>query len=218
MIQQPLLIASYPRSGSTWIRFLLCRLYYPELALTFDMVNAHIPGIDDPEGVKRGVDRPLYWKTHQLRHASNVMHLHRHVGDVLESEWWYKKKFHDEQRDFRTYLEATDYGKEWRDFVEWYHPALLNLSYDDLGNVDVVSALAPWLSRDKWQDALSACSFERMQQAEQLGFGIYPEGRKDIRFIRSGKSGQWKQWHPELRKAMLEKNAVHLKMLGYGSE
>lgn len=40
------IIASYPRSGSTYLRFILCNLYYPETTHTFETVNRLIPTIE----------------------------------------------------------------------------------------------------------------------------------------------------------------------------
>ena len=215
MIQQPTLIASYPRSGSTWLRFILCHTFYPELEHTFATVNFHIPGLDDPRGVVEGMTAPLFYKTHMKRHGTSVIFLHRHVGDVLESEWWYKKKFHAESRGLEEYLKAVEFGKEWREFTDHYYPANRQIAFDELNHADCIHSLIPWITRERIEKAIKKSSFARLQQAEELGFGIYPQGDKSIKFIRNGTSGQWKQWRPDLRANLLHHNQVHLKMLGY---
>jgi hypothetical protein len=51
MLDCPCLIASYPRSGSTWVRFILSNLLHPEESHDFDSVNQIIPDIGDPQGL-----------------------------------------------------------------------------------------------------------------------------------------------------------------------
>ncbi|MEL6581985.1 MAG: hypothetical protein AAFQ14_19735, partial [Cyanobacteria bacterium J06621_12] len=40
-----LFLVSHPKSGNTWIRFLICNLIYPELDITFTNINNMIPDI-----------------------------------------------------------------------------------------------------------------------------------------------------------------------------
>lgn len=212
-MNNPLLIASYPRSGSTWFRFVLCNLYYSHIQHDFASVNQYIPPIDDPAGMKAAINDPLFYKTHGLHHSGRVIFLHRHVGDVLISEWWYKKKFHDDQRTLAEYIQATSFGQGWREHVNWYFPCAHTLAFDLIGKVSSYAFCG--LPRPLVEAALQKSSFDRLKEVEKKGFGIYPSGNPDISFIRDGHSGQWLELDDAIRDTLLEKNFTQLKMLGY---
>ena len=214
MPYNPFIIASYPRSGSTWFRFVLCNLIYHPEEMTFGKVNKLIPPIDHPPGLLAGIHRPRFFKTHGMHAASHLVYLHRHVGDVLESEYWYKKKMYGEARSFTDFLKEVDYGEQWRQHVDFYFPAMCNISYEEIALPEtyVVFTNSTLMSIKR---AIDKATFERMRELEKQGFGDYPSGDLSIPFCRVGQSGQWLQWKKELRDTLLEKNAVQLKMLGY---
>lgn len=213
-MKYPVVIASYPRSGSTWLRFVLCNLFYPDRKHDFESVNHLIPPIDHPEGLLAGVQSPLFYKTHGQTHATNVIFLFRHVGDVLESEWWYKKKMAADTRELREFVEQSDYGAGWRQMVEFYFPARLNISYRDLDNPNTYVPFDPNVVRIF--AALQASKFSKMQQMEtDQGLGGYPTGDSSIKFCRRGIRGQWREWPQDMQETLLQKNAVQLKKLGY---
>jgi len=214
IVTTPAVIAAYPRSGSTWLRFVLCNLLYPSQEHDFASVNRCIPPIDDPAGLLNGIDHPLFYKTHAKVTSSNIVYVYRHVGDVLESEWWYKRKMWDEKRSFEDYLKATEFGKEWREHVEHYFPAISNVSYEQIGMVATYERLTfddPLTTRR----ALEKAEIDKMRKLEERGFGIYPSGNTQIDFCRKGESGNWKQWAPALKQELLDANKVQLKLLGY---
>lgn len=219
----PYIIASYPRSGSTWFRFVLAHVFYenPEkehgedVLFTFNDVNCLIPPIDHGPGVLDGIFNPRFYKSHALHQSSRIIYLHRHVGDVLISEWWYKKKFHGESRSIESYLLDVDYGREWRAHVNHYFPQNWMLSYDELSLPQSYLSLGIGIEKDRLERALRLCSFAAMQKEEEQGFGKYPSGDLSIRFVRRGKSQQWRELPDPCIGAILEKNAVQLRLLGY---
>jgi estrone sulfotransferase len=214
MLHHPIIIASYPRSGSTWLRFVLCNLFHNDQEHDYNSVNQHIPPIDHDPGLLAGIDHPHFYKTHSYQYSTNILFLHRHVGDVLESEWWYKRKMWDEKRPLDQYLHDVDYGEEWRSYANFYYPALLNVRYGDLGDPDTYRRFATF-STTAILEAIRKSTFDKMQAAEEGGFGIYPSGDLKIKFCREGKSGQWKRWPAPWQQTLLEKNQIQLKKLGY---
>jgi len=218
LMPQPVLLASYPRSGSTWLRFIFANIHFNEVEHDIDSVNRYFPGLDGDEGIAAAEQPIRFLKTHMKLHANNVIFLHRHIGDVLTSEWWYKKKFHDDSRSLHDYLVATGYGEEWREHVDWYYPARWNLAYQDINNMDALASLLPFTDRAWIDSALHASSFQHLQKVEEKGFGIYPAGNPEIKFFRSGKSDQWHDWEQADRTELLWRNRKQLTLLGYGTE
>ncbi len=212
------IIASYPRSGSTWIRFILFNLIYPNLEASFENVNRYIPSIDTDAWVNN--DHSKFYKTHRILPVDNIIFLHRHIGDVLISEYWYKKKFHFDERSFGEYLIACDYGKEWRTHVSFYitnHKYLL--SYEDMHDakniVSLIKAINLPYNKNEIYRAIQKSDFEKMQQAELVGLGGYDAGDTSIKFVREGTCGQYLDLPKEIIEKILEKNNLQLKLLGY---
>jgi estrone sulfotransferase len=213
----PIIIASYPRSGSTWMRFILSNLFHPEVDHTFDSVNKHIPPIDYAPGLLEGIKEPFFFKTHGLTTAANVIYLYRHVGDVLISEFHYKRKMHADKRGLNEFLQECDFGREWRAHVDHYFPAILNIPYQEIGEEETYESLTIGIpyAYQATRTAIQKSSFLNMRTLEKKGFGSYPSGDPNIHFCREGTSHQWETLDPDVRKEILGKNATQLKMLGY---
>lgn len=212
----PELLASYPRSGSTWLRFILCNLLYPDMEHDFDSVNKHIPTYESWGEMKGGIQTVEYYKTHSLSFAQRVIFLHRHIGDVLISEYHYKRKFHADPRIFEEFVIACDYGQEWRQHINHYFPCNKMISFEDLDSAYLLkNKLGLTHTEEQITAAIEKSSFAIMQKAEDKGFGIYESGDVNIKFIRNGKSGQWKELSEGLQHRIVEKNYIQLKALGY---
>lgn len=214
-MKQPYLIASYPRSGSTWLRFILCHLYYAG-PHDFSTVNHFIPDLDDFKSTFRC---PLFFKTHSLRNSSRIIFLHRHVGDVLISEYHYKRKFHGESRSLESFFEAVDYGQGWREHIRHYFPSRLAISYDSLDSVEEIGNLLAEANLGNQlldaSEAINRSSFAEMQKAESKGLGCYPSGDESIKFVRKGITGQWRDLDLRVQMKIIDLNSTELRWLGY---
>lgn len=222
MNEYPYFIASYPRSGSTWLRFILCHLFQPSIPHTMATVDRFIPYVDGADAWRAAVDRPLFIKSHRVGHnRDRVIWVYRHVGDVLISEWWYKQKFGGEARPLVEYLEADDWGAGWRAHVDYYFPCQLMLEYGELADPfrvwQIINQITPHYSFAEVGRAAAQCSFLHLQEVEQQGFGIYPSGDLNIKFFRKGCSDQWRSLPEKLQEKIIQKNYIQLRMLGYES-
>lgn len=214
----PLIISSYPRSGSTYLRFILANLFYPKIEHTFETVNKLIPSID---GDSKPTD-VFFCKTHRVIPEETFIYIYRHVGDVLISEWYYKQKFHGDKRGFGKFLEACDYGMQWRENVDAYIDFENKIEFNEIGDatrisdvLDNIGFYFPAGYMKGIKSAINKSSFDKMQEVEKLGFGEYPTGNPDIKFVREGTSGQYLKLPYRLRTLILEKNKEQLEKLGY---
>ncbi|QDP54868.1 MAG: putative sulfotransferase domain protein [Prokaryotic dsDNA virus sp.] len=208
-------IASYPRSGSTWLRCVLFKLTRPGEDMDMEAVNSVIPTLEDDSEMLSSIQFPDYFKTHQLRCGQRIIHLHRHVGDVLVSYWHYLRKFNYEQRTLEEFLEDLDYGQEWRDHANHYFPCEVDISYEQLKNPKVIKQVIPDASLAQINKALTACAIDKLRVMEKHGFGSRPTGDPEIKFFRKGTTGQWKDLPLEIGETLIEKNHKELRMLGY---
>src|SRR3990167_2785931 len=213
----PLLIASYPRSGSTWLRFILCNLLYPEISHDFASVDRHIPYLDHLPMMKDSIPNPRFYKTHQLHQGQRVVFIHRHVGDVLISEYHYKRKYSGEGRCLLEYLIADGWGTNWRAHVNHYFPCERSLRFGEIGDPSCLHRVFPGISEEDFRLAISKSTFDTLQKIEsEKGTGLYPGGGNlDIRFIRNGRSGQWREMDKMVQDYLIEQNFCQLKKLGY---
>ena len=210
-MKTPTLIASYPRSGSTYLRFLLTNLLYPDQDHDINSVNKHIPTIESKEEVLQGISSPRFYKTHELRNPANSILLHRHVGDCLVSEYHYHKDYHDYEGSMSDFLKEVDYGNNWRCMIDHYYPCR-SVSFDYLIKKPVYALRAisdmakiyppgcSWVQQ--YEKVVEKCNFDYLQ-------------KQDNTFFRSGKVDQWKKLNAKTREKILEKNWMHLKILGY---
>lgn len=209
------LISSYPRSGSSWFRFIICNLYYPNQKHDFISVNDLFPGIDTD---KPHIGSPKWGKTHELKEVD--LFLFRHVGDVLISLYHYNRKFDkDFSMSFREFLFETDFGKEWREHVNYYKDHPNKLRYTHIDKVEfIVNITNGQFSDLEVETAITKSHFTVMQKAEEKGFGVYPSGDLSIKFCREGRDAQWTELENGLRFMIEQKNEKELQMLGFNAK
>lgn len=232
-------LISYSKSGSTYLRFILANLFWPEMEHNFDTIHQLIPSIGSEEMKMNGqlpvsMTIPTIRKTHEPRFFDeNSFVLFRHPGDVLESFWHHNRKFYKEKRTLMQFIEDSNFGQEWRDFVNTIHlndvkPYQIIL-YDELiDNVKCmnrVSFIANCVCTDEvdyktFDDVILAVkksSFENMQKIEtEKGIGhLYDNSNKDINFVRKGGLNYWLQWPEMYQYELLRQNQNELRLLGY---
>ncbi len=95
---QTVWLASYPKSGNTWVRFLLYALMFGPPEKSID-VSKRIPDVHRPLPFDRPASGPMYAKTHfeltdrhpALATTARAVHVVRHPKDVLLSALHYKR-------------------------------------------------------------------------------------------------------------------------------
>ena len=81
-------LVSYPRSGNTWVRFLLGNLIYPNDPVTFSNIESRIPEIYfNRDRFLRELPQPRILKSHECfqPHYPNVIYIVRDPRDVAVS-------------------------------------------------------------------------------------------------------------------------------------
>jgi len=106
-VGQQIYIVSYPRSGNTWMRFLLMNMFYPEEEISFPNVNRLVPDAHQKAGWhKHKVFDPLILKCHIQEYApyyvSKNVYIYRDGRDVAVSYYYFKGL--DKELEFNEYL------------------------------------------------------------------------------------------------------------------
>jgi hypothetical protein len=214
-------LVSYPKSGNTWVRFLLANLIYPNETVGFANINRLLPSPDvASKRFLRKLPRPRILKSHEPFDVRfrKVIYLVRDPRDVAVSEYYFdlKKRYIDPDVTLEQFVkrfidgETSAYGS-WREHTaSWIaarhgSPAFLLVRYEDLlaDSLGETGKIAEFLGIQAGPERLEAAvrrsSADRMrkleiQQADQ--WTGTRNTRKEIPFVRAAKSGGWKNTLP----------------------
>jgi len=136
-------LVSYPRSGNTWVRYLLANLLEPERDWDINNLRRVVPDIYESFPANWLQRSPRVLKSHEpfTSRYKNVIYLYRDGRDVAVSYYDYMKKLHKYEDDFPTFLtlfltDGLPYGSWHRHIGSWLleNPvaSLYSLQYEQL--------------------------------------------------------------------------------------
>jgi hypothetical protein len=239
-------VASYPRSGSTWLRFLLLELLTRDSA-HFDSVNRTIPDVGRHRGcpaILPGGARLI--KTHEAYRSiyQKAVYIVRDVRDVVLSEFAYENARQRISEDFDAFLmlflksSVNGYGT-WQEHVaSWVDSPLestgqlLLIKFEDLrahteGTLErVLDFLGLAADGRQIRQAIANNDVQRMQEKENQVSDIdgYSPRKTNgngngSRFVRSGAVGRWRRRFSDEQVHLIEQYAgLSLARLGYPLE
>lgn len=210
-------LVSYPRSGSTWLRFLIGNLICKDCPVTFQNVEKIIPDIHvNSSRFIANVPRPRLIKSHEYYDPryGKMVYLVRDPRDVALSYYRYYRKIRrfPEGYPMDKYIASFLTGElqSWGSWVQnvssWLavregKPGFLLLRYEDLRQdpVGELSRVCDFLqircTSDQLIKAIHLSSADRMRGLEmtQGDEWVTTRGtRKDVPFIGAATSGLWK--------------------------
>lgn len=236
-------LVSFPRSGNTWTRFLICNLMDPDNPVSFAELESRIPEIYDvTDRELRAFPRPRIIKSHESFEPryKKVIYIVRDPRDVLLSyyEFQLKRRVITESCSLEEFVprfmdsEFEPKTGSWRDHVlSWIatrkdQPNFLLLRYEDMiANTHQESAkIAAFLGLDTSPErtarAVELSSADRMRKLEQEQSGEWKETkntRQDKPFVRKAAPGGWKSALPEHCVSQLESAwGDVMRLAGYG--
>ena len=227
--------ASYPRSGSTWMRFLLYESIAGESS-GFGNVNQSIPDVKEHKiGVPLMPNGGRLIKTHEVYHPEykKAVYLVRDPRDVALSEYAYQTALGLVDQPLDEYLrvfltKGVNPFSSWSAHVESWLSAplstenLLVVKFEDLrrdtvkGVADVIRFFGIEPNEERIRQAIANNSVERMKAKEKES----PQrASKKGQFIRSGSVGGWRGSMTEAQVKVVRDNATDLlNRLGYPLE
>lgn len=224
-------LVSFPRSGNTWTRFLVCNLIDPDHPVNFAELESRIPEIYFvPDRVLRTFPRPRVIKSHECfdPRYRKIIYIVRDPRDVLISyyEFQLKRRVISDECSLEEFLprfmESAIEPKigSWRDHVvSWTatrggQENFLLLRYEEmLANTQKEAAkIAAFLgldtSTERTARAVELSSADRMRKLEKEQAGQWSatkKTRRDKPFVRKAVSGDWKTRLSETCVAKIEK-------------
>ena len=235
-------IASYPRSGNTWLRFVLFDILVSGQASGFDEVNHIIPdvGLHKPAiPLLPGSGRLI--KTHEpfQKEYRKAIYLVRDARDVALSEFAYQKALGWIPDDFDSFLQRFVRGEvnpfsAWHEHVpDWMDsklastPEFLLIRFEEMRRnteetlVQVLDFLGVDVDRRVVTEAIANNTLKKMQEKEQKSPQLSntapnPNGSEESRFIRSGSIAGWRnRLTAEQSRLIEDKAGPVLERMGY---
>ena len=215
-------IVSYPRSGNTWIRFLIGNLLSDNEPVTFANVERRVPDIyQNTAYALQASPRPRFLKSHEYfdPRYPKVIYIVRDPRDIAVSYYHYSRKTRQlgDSDPIERFVEDFVAGKvftigSWAENVGSWIGAkaddpdrFLLLRYEDLLATPVVELekIAKFLninaSDTRINKAVELSTAEQMQEIERKTAKQWvatKNDRPDIPFVRKARSGTWKEELP----------------------
>lgn len=229
-------IVSYPRSGSTWLRTILCNLLVPEAQGDPRIISTRIPGVSL---CRLGLDRkakrydPAIIHSHRKyrKGFNKVLYLVRDGRDSVISLYHYTTTRYGESVSFKEWFDlykAGVYGTRWHAHVEsWLKQGkndlkenLLVIRFEDLKK-DTVSCIKQIVAffglsipPHMILQAIDNATIEKAKAWEKRFLGE-PKSA-DASLCRGGQSGQWKDCFPPTElQAFIDMSEHALRLAGY---
>lgn len=215
-------IISYPKSGSTWTRFLVANLAHPEETVTFANLDRVLPAtaVASRRQLKK-MSRPRILKSHNYfdHRYKRVVYVVRDPRDVVLSEYRFNLKGRAIQdgypiEKFVTRFvngEIGDYGSWKENVASWVATRcgssnFLLLRYEDMvaDTAREVAKVAAFLGIHASPERIasvveksSADKMRAMEKKESETWVVTKGRRKDIPFVGAATAGGWKSKLPQ---------------------
>lgn len=232
-------LVSYPKSGNTWLRFLIGN-YLTGNQCDFNNCAKIVPDLHKTNQKKcSNLKRPRFIKSHFpfTTDYKRVVYLVRDGRDVAISYYFHLIKFHEitKETDFKDYLVTFNNGYINRRYSSWSNHVnswldrkldnILLVKYEEM-KIDPISQVTKILQfaglpidEQAVVEAVNYSNFENMKKLEneqQYNSRMMAKSDRNMSFVRSGSVGQWNNFFDD--KSMQNFERIHgsaLKRLGY---
>lgn len=195
-------LVSYPRSGNTWVRFLLGNLIYADTAVTFSNIESRIPEIYfNRDRFLRELPRPRILKSHESfqPHYPRVIYIVRDPRDVAVSYYHHNVKARNipdgyPLSEFVPRFIRGEFDRRfgcWRDHVlSWTavrggNPWFIILRYEEM-KADPAQALRRVVT------FLKDCAFSAIASGDEaIERAITLSSPERMRALEKQEAGQW---------------------------
>ncbi len=225
-----ILLASYPKSGNNWIRFLIANVVFPDKEVGWDNIDKLIfdPTVTAQRDFVRA-RRPRVMRTHfpfdpRFR---RVIYIVRDPRDIAVSQYHYARKVRRIEDDYpiERFMDMFMAGDLTRTNGSWgenagswlaarhRHPEFLLLRYEDLlaDTARELTRVAKFIGFSSDPEliarAVASSSARRMREKEKKEgqqSNFMKGSRQDLPYVRAAKSGGWRKDLPETQVARIE--------------
>ncbi|MGH8119616.1 MAG: sulfotransferase domain-containing protein [Gammaproteobacteria bacterium] len=211
-------LVSYPKSGNTWMRYLLAYAIWPDIHTpTLEDMAGLIPsyGLEYDNKLMLNPESPCNKLKHRIikehfpynqvakRYVKNAIYLCRDGRDAIVSYWYFINQVRGTNIPIKDFIResATHPSGPWHDHVHYWLEAPINklvIRYEDmLANPALCLKKAltfAKLERDESivNQAVAHSSFSSLKEIEKRkSFKL--DMLKNVDFVRQGKVGSWQE-------------------------
>lgn len=208
-------LVSYPRSGNTWMRFVLGSLIH-DVDVNFDNMEEYFPDIyRNTYSQLERLKTLRYLKSHEPydKRYPKVVYIVRDPRDVAISYFYWMLKFNKFAGELDGFLDLffdlngisygrwDDHYRSWRENNDKVNRGVLFLKYEDLidNTIDSIKTILSFININIDNDVIHAVvksnSFSEMKNKENYASDqntLFKATNKQIPFVRKGKIEQWK--------------------------
>lgn len=227
-------LASFPRSGNTWLRTILVNILTQGKEFTPEIRAQLIPGISIQNAARiRHTPSPRLIKTHSWYRSTIpcTVYLVRDGRDVLVSLYHYLITRNGKMKSFDDFFEeylAGFYGQTWHENVaSWFIQGKKALSHKMLIiNFEVMKAdtyrtienvvrfVGIPASAEIIERAMDRAGLDKMREIEKQRKGALLDANQS--FYRGGNPGEWEtMFSPEQKQRFLKVSRHALELAGY---
>tara|TARA_A100001011_G_C14303911_1_gene842118 strand:- start:531 stop:1403 length:873 start_codon:yes stop_codon:yes gene_type:complete len=234
-------IVSYPKSGNNWVRFIVANLINKNFKnINFENLDQIVPDIHETkESELNKLKDPRIFSSHDYFDVrfNKVIYIIRDPRDVIVSTYFYLSKLKILKNNYpkRRYVQRFLDGEFDSTFGSWYQNVgswhgtknknILFIRYEDMlkNKYTSIKKISEFLNikhnKKKLNKVLENTHLKSLQKQEidtQERVSFLKDTRKDIRFFRSGKSNQWKQFLSAKESKLIKKKwGTYMKIFNY---
>lgn len=230
-----LFIVSFPKSGNTWMRFLIGTLYFNKQVDWLNMENV-VPDIYTHSNHLLSIASPRILKSHENYDSryQKVIYVVRDVRDVVISLYYFELKYTNKptlsfDEFFKYFIKAcpwwSDHVMGWLNNKDKIKNGFLLVKYEDLLKdinkevLRIVQFLNIKRTDGEIYQAIDWASFSNMKRLENHQQSLSPQLRNtnlQIPFVREGKVDAWKSFlNQEQKNEILQCYQETLRKLDY---
>jgi hypothetical protein len=216
--KEDIFLVSYPKSGNTWVKFILLNILVEagelENDYSFKTLDETIPEISRDNLMKKWKYKaiPRFIKSHiaykEIFFKKNrTLLIIRDPRDVMVSYFHYALNTtgFNFDGDFSSFIRHKKYGLESciRHQISWQHKASSIIKYEDLKKngkeilITAIDKLGISLQKEILHQAFEKASFENMKKLEKTPKKYKNIHKKGYNFMRKGSGGQWSEYFTE---------------------
>ncbi len=234
-------LVSYPKSGNTWVRFIVANLIHQTIDVGFDNIEELAPDIYQHSNFYlKSIQTPRYLKSHEYfdpRYNKTIL-VTRDPRDVVVSYYFYciKIGFIDKSSTISDFVnsfvngEIDNFGSWGENVGSWLGAQCpgnerLLMRYEDLltDTQNIIQQIADFIGVEVspliLKNVEHQCSAERMRDLEVKQSALWKPMRNaegSMSFVRQYKSNAWKsELNEELCERITFKWYLQMKLLGY---
>jgi len=226
-------LVSYPKSGNTWIRFLLINYFLNpnRNKINYTDLEDFIPSIHKSTAEQiNNLKGFRIIKSHFVKNEyPKIIYIVRDGRDALVSYYYFLRDLKHFEGSFEEFYNSRSFGDigDWDvhvraaiDYQETHPEKIIIVAYEDLKNDTsaifkrVIKFLGHSIDLDVLNLAIDISTFKTLKNMQKKG-GVSIEN-KEVDFFRKGLSGQWEEYFTdEMNTDFIQKSKDLLEMFGY---